>query len=94
MGALYLFAYPFLVDRGLGFWEAMESSRRLVTRELSAYVMFFIALCLLNFIGLMMAGIGLLFTIPVSVAAVAVAYKDAVGFQPDTQETARPIVIP
>jgi len=94
VGALYLFAYPFMVDRGLGFWEAMESSRSLIAKDLSSYLLLFILLCLLNFVGLMMAGIGLLFTIPVSVAAVAVAYDEAVGFQQDAQPAGRPIVIP
>jgi uncharacterized membrane protein len=94
VAAMYLFAYPFMVDRGLGFWEAMESSRKLIAKDLSTYVLFFILLCLLNFVGLMLAGVGLLFTIPVSVAAVAVAYNEAVGFQQDVQPAAHPIVIP
>jgi uncharacterized membrane protein len=94
VGAAYLFAYPFLIDRKLGFWEAMESSRRLITRDLSGYVIFFILLCLLNLVGLVMAGIGLLFTLPVSVAAVAAAYEDVVGFHKEAQQPAGPIIIP
>jgi uncharacterized membrane protein len=94
VGGVYLFAYPILIDRKLGFWEAMESSRRLITQDLSGYVAFFFLLCLLNLVGLMVAGIGLLFTVPASVAAVAVAYNDVVGFQQHAHEPAGPIVIP
>ena len=94
VGALYLFPLLFVIDRNLGFWEAMEASRMTAGRELAGYVIFFMVLCLLNFVGLMLAGIGLVFTLPVSLAAIAVAYKEVVGFQQQPHEPEGPIVIP
>src|SRR5688572_23672749 len=78
--AFYLFAYIFVVDRKLSFWDAMESSRKLVVGDLVGYIFFVLLLILLNFVGLLLVGIGLLVTIPVSIAAIAVAYQEAVGF--------------
>ena len=94
VGAFYLFPFLFMIDRDLGFWEAMEASRKTAGRELAGYVVFFLLLCLMNLIGLMLAGIGLLVTIPISLAAIAVAYNEVVGFQPRTHEPQGPIVIP
>jgi uncharacterized membrane protein len=94
VGALYMFSLLFVVDRNLGFWEAMEASRKTAGRELAGHVVFFLVLCLLNLIGLMLAGIGLVFTLPVSLAAIAVAYNEVVGFQQQPHKPTGPIVIP
>jgi uncharacterized membrane protein len=92
--AFYLFAYVFLVDRKLGFWEAMESSRRLVVQDLLGYILFVFLLLLFNLLGLLLLGVGLLVTIPVSVAAIAVAYKETVGFMTAPVEAPGPVHIP
>jgi uncharacterized membrane protein len=39
-----------------------------------------------NIIGALICGVGLLVTIPISVAAMTVAYKDIVGVEPQTPE--------
>ena len=92
--AFYLFAYLFVVDRKLGFWDAMESSRRLVVRDLLGYVLFVLLLLLFNLLGLILLGVGLLVTIPVSVAAIAVAYKETVGFMAAPMTAPGPVNIP
>ncbi len=94
VGAFYLLAFPFLIDRNLSFWESMRASRKVTAEELAGYVAFFLLLCMLNLVGLMLAGVGLLITIPVSIAAIAAAYQDIAGFQTPPQSTAGPIVIP
>jgi len=94
VAALYLFPYLFLVDRRLAFWDAMESSRKLVLNDLLGYIGFVLLLFLLNFLGLLMLGLGLLVTIPVSAAAIAVAYHENVGFSHRAPETQGPVVIP
>ncbi len=94
VGALYLFPFLFLIERRIGFWDAMESSRKIAGRELAGYVAFFLTLCLLNLAGLILAGVGVLITIPVSLAAIAVAYDEAVGFDRQKYESEGPIVIP
>jgi uncharacterized membrane protein len=94
VAAFYLFAYVFVVDRKLSFWDAMESSRKVVVGDLVGYIFFVLLLILLNFVGLLLLGIGLLVTLPVSVAAVAVAYQEAVGFIPRPPEHHGAVHIP
>jgi uncharacterized membrane protein len=78
---IYLFVAYFpakilAVDKGLGFWEAMETSRRVVTRNwwqvfglllMAIPVMIAGALCL---------GVGIFVASPVVVGALAYAYED------------------
>jgi uncharacterized membrane protein len=92
--ALYLFAFLFHVDRKLPFWDALEASRRLVAQRPAGYVLFVVLLVLLNLLGLMMAVVGLLLTIPVTIAAITAAYRDVVGFLHKPRNGRGPIVIP
>lgn len=94
VAALYLFPYLFLADRGFSFWDAMEASRKIAARDLLGYTMFVLLLVLLNLGGLILAGIGILITIPISVAAICVAYREVVGFSQQPAEPRKPIVIP
>ena len=94
VAAFYLFTYLFIVDRQMAFWEAMEASRRLVMQNLVGYTSFCLLLLLLNLLGLFLAGVGLLVTVPVSVAAVCVAYNETAGFAYKPVESHGPIRIP
>ncbi len=81
----YVFAPWFVLDRRVGFWEAMELSRHAVQPhwfELFGLVMMII---LLNLLGALALGVGLLVTIPVSWCALTAAYAARVGFQAGPQ---------
>ncbi len=91
--AFYIFPYLYLVDRKLTFWDAMEASRKTVTQSLAGYTIFVILLILLNLFGLVLLGVGVFITIPVTIAAIAVAYNEAVGFNYRPPESHGPIVI-
>ena len=77
--AMYMFTFHFMVDQGMDFWEAMEASRKLVARDYLGFVLFGVFLGIINLLGLMLLGIGLFFTIPISGFAVTAAYLDSVG---------------
>jgi uncharacterized membrane protein len=49
---------------------------------------------MLNVLGLMLAGVGVLITIPITAGAVAAAYRDVVGFSYRPPEARGPVVIP
>lgn len=91
---LYLLSFAFLADRKLSFWDAMEASRKLVLQDLLGWTLFVILLIMLNVLGLMLAGVGVLITIPVTAGAVAAAYRDVVGFSYRPPEARGPVVIP
>ena len=75
----YLFAQLFVVDKNLNFWSAMEASRKIITKKWFSFLGLVILLGLLNIVGAIIVGIGLLVTIPLSACVVAAAYEDIVG---------------
>lgn len=81
IAALYLFTPAFIVEKNLDFWEAMEASRKLVAGHLFEIIIFTIVLAFINFVGVLLCGIGVIFTVPLTFAAMAIAYDDLVGIE-------------
>ena len=77
----YMFTSLVIINRELGFFEAVELSRKLITKKWFAFFGFSIVIMLINVVGLMLLGVGLLFTLPFTVCAIAVAYDDIVNKQ-------------
>lgn len=72
---LIIFAFPLIVDRGMGSWAAMKLSARAVLKNLggiTGLVGVNIGLAILGYCAL---GIGLYFAIPIITAANVVAYR-------------------
>jgi|GEM_PF-202444 len=80
---IYLFTFLFIIDKGYDFWEAMEASRRVVSRDYMLFFLFALVLLVLNFAGLIFFIIGLLITLPLQFAAIACAYRQIVGLEPE-----------
>jgi len=70
-----------IVDRKLDFWSAMELSRHTVSPHWWKVLGFFFLLFLLNFVGLLALGVGLLVTVNVSCCAFTLLYRDLFGIQ-------------
>jgi hypothetical protein len=72
----YAFAYVLATDKRLGIWEAMETSRRTITRQW--WRVFGLLLLGIPFalLGLAALGVGIFVTIPLIIGAVACAYED------------------
>ena len=81
------FTYLFIVDKRMDFWPAMQASHAVVKNDYFGFTMFLVAMTLLNVLGVICCLVGVLVTIPISVAAITVAYRDIVGFDPRTVET-------
>lgn len=79
LAVAYSFSLAFVVGRKFDFWEAMESSRKIVSRKWFSFFAFLLVLGLVNVVGLLLLGVGLLFTIPLSNCALAAAFDDIVG---------------
>lgn len=75
----YLFGLMFIVDRGLDFWPAMETSRRSVQPRWFKFFTLFLLLALLNLAGFLLLGLGLLVTVPLTHCIVAAAFDDIFG---------------
>jgi len=80
VAAMYNFTYLFIVDKKLDYREAMRASAAVVRQDYLGYTLFIVALGLLNLAGLLCFVVGLLVTVPITMAAITVAYCDVVGF--------------
>ena len=82
----WVFALPLVIDKKLGFWEAMELSRKVVTKNW--WTVFALALLagLIGSAGIVVCCIGILFTVPLTYAVLMYAYEDIFG--PRTTQTA------
>ncbi len=77
----YVFALMLVLDRGLKFWPAMETSRRSVQTGWFKIFGFLLLLFLLNIVGILALGVGLLVTAPLSHCIIAAAYDDIFGIK-------------
>ena len=77
----YVLVIPLIVDKQIDFWQAMEVSRRFVTRNWFPFFGFFLLLVLINILGCICLIIGLLVTVPLSACAIACAYQDTIGLE-------------
>ena len=81
IAAMYKFTYLFIVDKRMGFWEAMKASHNIVRNDYFGFTMFLIAAFLVNVLGFLCLIVGLMVTVPLTFAAITVAYRDLVGFE-------------
>ena len=79
LAVAYLFVQPLVIDKNADFWQAMETSRQLITKKWFSFFGLLLVIALLNFAGLLLLGVGLLVTVPLSVCIIAAAYEDIVG---------------
>jgi uncharacterized membrane protein len=86
IAAMYKFAYLFIVDKRMDFWPAMQASHEVVKNDYFGFTMFLLLMALVNILGVLCCIVGILVTIPVTFAAITVAYQELVGFDPTTPD--------
>lgn len=72
----WLFAFPLIIDKGMDFWDAMELSRKMVTRHWWKLFGLALVLLLLSLAGLLVFLVGFFVAGAICVAAVAYGYED------------------
>jgi uncharacterized membrane protein len=85
VAAALMFTYLFIVDKKMDFWPAIQSSHNVVKGDYFGFTIFFLAAVLLNIVGVICCLVGVLATIPILFAATTVAYKEIVGFEPNSE---------
>lgn len=86
VAAMYKFTYLFIVDKRMDFWPAMQASHEIVKRDYFGFTMFLILLALVDILGALCCIVGIFVALPVTFAAITVAYKELVGFDPRTAD--------
>jgi hypothetical protein len=79
LGVAWKLTLPLIIDQRLGFWDAMEVSRKVLTRCWWSFFLFVILSALINFCGVLFCGIGLFFTAPLTMLALMFLYEDLFG---------------
>ena len=87
VAAMYKFTYLFIVDKRMDFWPAMQASHAVVKNDYFGFTMFLVLAFLVNLLGVLCCLAGLLVTIPLTFAAITVAYKEIVGFEQRTVDS-------
>ncbi|WP_369374948.1 hypothetical protein AB1046_10250 [Promicromonospora sp. Populi] len=73
------FTYHHVVDKSLGAWTALTSSFRLVGQNFGAVFLLELALLGINILGSIPCGLGLFITLPLSIVAMAFAFRRLTG---------------
>ena len=84
VAAMYKFTYLFIVDKRMDFWPAMQASHSIVKQDYFGFTMFLLALAGINILGAICCIVGIFVSIPVTFAAITVAYREIVGFDEQT----------
>ncbi len=82
----YLFPYLFVVDKDMDFWPAMEASREIGFNNHVHVFLFVAALIVINLLGALAVGIGLLISVPLSMCSVVIAYESLTGVKAEAVE--------
>jgi uncharacterized membrane protein len=79
LGTCWFFAIPLAIDRRLGFWEAMQTSRKVVNKHWFQIFFFIMVVGIIAELGILLCGVGLLFTVPLGTCMAVAAYEHLFG---------------
>ncbi len=85
-GIAYSFSLPFVLFKDLGAWEAMEASRKLITKKFFSFFAFLLVSALISSLGAFLLLIGLLFTGMFYPLAIYSAFDGIVGVEADAED--------
>ncbi len=80
----YYMAMPLVVEKELSPWQALETSRKAVGKRWFSFLGFGIVIFLINLGGLLSLGLGLIWTIPFSIIAFGIVYRNMFGCESAT----------
>jgi hypothetical protein len=80
----YMFAMPLIVEKKMGAWHALETSRKAVTKVWFRFFGFVWLLMLINVVAAIPLGLGWIWTVPWSVLAFAMVYIKMFGAEVHT----------
>lgn len=81
----YMMITPLIVDKGLGPWAALETSRKAITKHWFGFFGFLIVCLLLYIAGALPLLIGLIWVLPLLTIAFGVVYRNMFGAGPEEQ---------
>ena len=80
----YIYAMPLIVEKKMGPWHAMETSRKALTKVWFRFFGFIWLITLINMLGILTLGIAWIWTVPWSILAMAMVYQKIFGIEAHT----------
>ena len=80
----YVYAMPLIVEKKMGIWHAMETSRKAMTRVWFRFFGLMLLLGLINLVAMLPLLIGLIWTIPLTILTMAMVYQTIFGIEAHT----------
>ncbi len=81
LGVSYIMAMPLVVEKNLGPWRALETSRKAVTKKWFSIFGLFFVIGLISMVSMIPLGIGLIWTIPMASLAFGILYRTIFGVE-------------
>ena len=82
----YSLAVPLVIFKDLGAWEAMETSRKLVSKNWFAFFALLLVSGIIAGMGVLLIFIGIFFTYSMVALPMYAAYKDIIGFDSENED--------
>lgn len=76
---VYSLTFFHIADKGLGFWEAMEASRKTILAAPGPWLLLFLVLLGIAYAGVLACCVGQLVSVPVAMLMLALAYDSVKG---------------
>ena len=77
----YMLAMPLMVEKNMSPWQALETSRKTISKKWFKFFGFFLLLWLIVMVSVIPFGIGLIWTMPLTFMAIGVLYRDVFGIE-------------
>lgn len=87
----YYLAIPLIIEKDLGPWEAMEASRKAITHHWFKVFFLYLALVVILLISGLMLGIGLIWTLPMTLLVGGVLYRTIFGYSGEVSAAPDPV---
>lgn len=84
LAVAYYMAIPLVVEKGMSPWQALETSRKAVTRRWFSVFAFFIIMGVIAFVSAIPLGLGLIWTMPLMIIAFGILYRNMFGVEAET----------
>lgn len=84
LNVVYQFAPLLIVEKGMGLWQALETSRKAVTHQFMKVLLLLLVMGLaIGFIGVFTLGIAFIWLLPMYLCALGIVYREIFGVQTD-----------
>lgn len=79
LAVAYAFTFALAIDKNIGFWEAMETSRKVITKQWWTMLGLILLGALFALVGIAALLVGIFVAAPLVVGAMAYAYEDTIN---------------